>query len=140
MKLHHIGFAVPSIAAVIEGFAHSLSRSWDGKIFHDPLQGVRVAFLASTLHPEEPLFELVEPADEKSPVKGFLSRGGGPYHLCYEVMAPLVKQLESARAVGALIVKQPLPAVAFDNRQIAWIYTRERVLVEYLEREGPCDG
>lgn len=140
MKLHHVGFAVPSIDAAIDGFARSLSRSWDGKIFHDPLQGVRVAFLASTAHPEEPLFDLVEPADEKSPVKGFLSRGGGPYHLCYEVAGPLVEQLESARAGGALIVKQPLPAVAFDSRRIAWIYTRERLLVEYLECEGAGNG
>lgn len=134
MKLHHVGFAVPSIEAAAEGFARSLSRSWDGRIFHDPLQMVRVAFLASATHPDEPLFELVEPADEKSPVKSFLGRGGGPYHLCYEVEPPLAEQLEHVRAAGGLIVKQPLPAVAFNGRRIAWVYTRERLLVEYLER------
>lgn len=140
MKLHHVGFAVPSIETAIEGFERSLSRAWDGRIFHDELQMVRVAFLASTDCPSEPLFELVEPADEKSPVKSFLSRGGGLYHLCYEVPAPLVEQMNHIRAIGGLIVKHPLPAVAFNGRRIAWVYTRERVLVEYLEGEGSIDG
>ncbi len=74
MKLHHVGFAVPSIEAAAEGFARSLSRSWDGRIFHDPLQMVRVAFLASATHPDEPLFELVEPAEGRAMAREILER------------------------------------------------------------------
>lgn len=133
MLLHHIGIVVPSIRSTVDGFSRSLARSWDGKIIHDPLQAVNVAFLGSLNNPSEPLIELVEPAGEDSPVTGFLKRGGGMNHLCYEVAA-LGEQLKKSRADGALIVKQPLPAVAFNGRLIAWVFTPQRLLVEFLEQ------
>ena len=135
MLLHHIGIVVPSIRSVAEGFCRSLAQAWDGKIIHDPLQGVNVAFLASFNNPSEPLIELVEPVGNDSPVASFLKRGGGMNHLCYEVRS-VGEQLKKSRADGSLIVKQALPAVAFDGRLIAWVYTPERLLVEFLEKQG----
>jgi methylmalonyl-CoA/ethylmalonyl-CoA epimerase len=63
----------------------------------------------------------------------FLKRGGGLHHLCYEI-DDLEDQLALSRAQGGLVVRQPLPAVAFEGRRIAWVYTRNKLLVEYLER------
>lgn len=131
-KLHHVGFAVASISAVIRRFAESSGGTWDGKIIHDPLQCVHVAFV-KTQCPHDPLLELVEPEGENSPVSRAVKKGGGLHHLCYEV-ADLEKQLETCRAQGGLIVKPPLPAVAFGGRRIAWVYTPDRLLLEYLER------
>jgi methylmalonyl-CoA/ethylmalonyl-CoA epimerase len=139
MLLHHIGIVVPSIRSTVDGFSQTLGRSWDGKIIHDPLQGVHVAFLASVNNPSEPLIELVEPAGEDSPVTGFLKRGGGMNHLCYEVPS-LSEQLKKSRADGSLIVKQPMPAVAFDGRLIGWVFTPQRMLVEFLEKQGLRPG
>ncbi|HLK31813.1 MAG TPA: VOC family protein [Terriglobales bacterium] len=130
-RLHHIGFVVNSIAASAQGFIDSLHATWDGNIFHDPLQRVRVTFLQSRV-PGEACMELVEPADEQSPVTGFLRSGGGLHHLCYEV-DDLELQLKAARSHGALVVKPPLPAAAFGGRRIAWVFTRQRLLLEYLE-------
>jgi len=62
-----------------------------------------------------------------------LSRGGGLHHICYEVDS-LDSQVRASRAAGCLVVKNPLPAVAFGGRRIAWVYTPEKLLVEYLER------
>ena len=31
---------------------------------------------------------------------------------------------------------RPLPAVAFENRRIAWVFTREKLLLEFLESNG----
>lgn len=131
VRLHHVGFVVPSIQEGVNRFAQSIEGSWDGKIFLDPLQGARVTFLAGK-NSEFPYVELVEPAGEKSPVVSFLNRGGGLHHLCYEVKS-LDRQLQHSRKLGAAIVRAPLPAVAFENRRIAWIFTRERLLVEFLE-------
>jgi methylmalonyl-CoA/ethylmalonyl-CoA epimerase len=131
VRLHHVGFVVPSIQEGVNRFAQSIEGSWDGKIFHDPLQGARVTFLAGK-NSELPYVELVEPAGEKSPVVSFLQRGGGLHHLCYEVKS-LDRQLQHSRKLGAAVVRAPLPAVAFENRRIAWIFTRERLLVEFLE-------
>ncbi len=131
-KLHHIGFIVSSIREVIERFADSIGGSWDGKIIHDPLQRVHVAFVRPR-SPSDPLMELVEQDGEGSPVSRLVKKGGGFHHLCYEVNV-LEKHLEESRTKGGLIVKPPLPAVAFNGRRIAWVYTSDRLLLEFLEQ------
>jgi len=131
-SFHHVGFVVASIQQSVDGFADLLRATWDGQIFDDPNQGVRVTFLASQ-RPGDPLFELVEPANSESPVQSFVAKGGGLHHVCY-VVENLEQELTRARVAGALITRQPMPAVAFGGRRIAWIYTRNRLLIEYLER------
>src|ERR1700734_2391450 len=74
--LHHLGFVVASIAAVAEDFAFSISAHWDGEITHDPIQRVRVTFL-TPLDLRNPVYELIEPASEASPVSNFLKKRGG---------------------------------------------------------------
>jgi methylmalonyl-CoA/ethylmalonyl-CoA epimerase len=131
-KLHHIGFVVASIKDSVQGFIDSLHAEWDQQIFHDPNQMVRVTFL-NHKNPAEPLFELVEPANEKSLVVPFLRKGGGLHHLCYEV-GNLEQSIAYSRSKGALIARSPMPAVAFSGRRIAWVYTKNKLLIEYLER------
>jgi methylmalonyl-CoA/ethylmalonyl-CoA epimerase len=129
---HHVGFVVKSIADSVKSFAVILQSEWDEQVFHDPKQGVRVAFLKSAAA-ADPLWELVEPADDKSPVQSFAAKGGGLHHVCY-VVEKLEDSLTRARALGAVIAREPMPAVAFGGRRIAWIYTKNRLLIEYLER------
>jgi methylmalonyl-CoA/ethylmalonyl-CoA epimerase len=131
--LHHAGFVVASIAATAASMAQQLGFEWDGEVIHDPLQKVRVTFLKNPMAGESQV-ELVEPADPKSPVTRFLEEhGGGLQHLCYEV-DNLEAELKRVRGSGAVIAKRPQPAVAFGGRRIAWVLTKERLLVEYLER------
>ena len=129
---HHVGFVVRSISSSAVSFAEILQADWDHQVFHDPNQCVRVTFLKSRKE-GDPLWELVEPAGDDSPVKSFAAKGGGLHHVCYEV-DDLKAALEEARARGAIITREPLPAVAFGGRRIAWIYTKHRLLIEYLER------
>lgn len=130
-RFHHVGYVVASIADVGAPFAQSLGMTWDGLVIHDPLQLARVTFLRSAAN--DPAIELVEPAGDDSPLHKFVAKGGGLHHVCYEVDA-LEPKLEECRRAGCLIVKQPLPAVAFGGRRIAWVFTRQKLLVEYLER------
>jgi methylmalonyl-CoA/ethylmalonyl-CoA epimerase len=131
-SFHHVGYVVTSIAEVGKDFARSLGAVWDGIIIHDPLQEARVTFMRCG-GPETPAVELVEPAGDKSPLHKVAAKGGGLHHVCYEVES-LDAQLAQSRAAGCLVVKNPLPAVAFGGRRIAWVYTRQKLLVEYLER------
>lgn len=134
LTLHHIGFVVDAIAPAMEGFLHSLNASWDQRIFEDPLQKVKVAFL--TTCPGEPQIELVEPVGDSSPVRKFLlEKGGGLHHFCYETKN-LEAELRVFRSRRAILVSHPRPAVAFDGRRIAWVLTRENLLVELLETAG----
>ena len=130
--LHHLGFVVSSISTVGEEFALSISARWDGEIIHDPIQRVRVAFF-SPVDPRNPIFELVEPASEVSPVGNFLKKGGGLHHVCYEI-DDLESGLREARGVGLVTVADPATAVAFGGRRIAWVYSKRRLLMELLER------
>jgi methylmalonyl-CoA/ethylmalonyl-CoA epimerase len=121
---------VGSISRSAEGFALTLDSTWDGRIVHDPLQGVRVSFLEAGAG--QPSVELVEPAADDSPVAAFLKRGGGLHHVCYEV-ASLEAEIERSRAARAVLARPPQPAVAFGGRRICWVFTPQRLLIEYLE-------
>jgi methylmalonyl-CoA/ethylmalonyl-CoA epimerase len=134
LKLHHIGFVVSSIQECAESFAQSLGATWDGQIVFDPLQKVHVTFFQGH-NPTDPLMELVEPGEPESPVSQFVKRGGGLHHLCYEVK-DLDAHLRFCKSVGTIIIRPPVPAVAFRGRRIAWGITKKRLLMEFLESQG----
>lgn len=116
-------------------FVRSLDVIWDGQIWEDPQQKVKVAFLATEM-PGDSQIELVAPVGIHSPVYSFLERGGGLHHVCYEV-EDLALQINAMRSRGALLARPPKPAVAFAGRRIAWVITAEKLLVELLERSLP---
>jgi methylmalonyl-CoA/ethylmalonyl-CoA epimerase len=134
LSFHHVGFVVAGIAASVEGFVHLLGAKWDGCIYEDPDQRVKVTFL--TTRRGDPQIELVEPAGDDSPVLRFLrEKGSGLHHVCYEV-DDLERSMAEMKARGAMIARRPKPAVAFQGRRIAWILTAEKLLVELLEAAG----
>src|SRR3981081_2009871 len=104
---HPVGFVVASIPSSVQGFASMLQADWDEQVFHDPNQGVRVTFLKSR-RAGDPLWDLVEPADEQSPVHSFAAKGGGLHHACY-VVDNLEQELTGARSLGALVPRHAVP-------------------------------
>jgi methylmalonyl-CoA/ethylmalonyl-CoA epimerase len=131
LKMHHIGFVVPSIQDSGKSFCLALGLTWDENVVFDPIQKVRVTFLQGN-SPTDPLIELVEPGGPESPVSRFLERHGGLHHLCYEI-GDLEAHLKFCQSVGTIIIQSPVPAVAFGGRRIAWVLTKKNLLVEYLE-------
>lgn len=130
-RFHHMGFVVADIASAAEGFVRTLQTRWDGKVWEDPLQRARVAFLV--IRATEPQIELVEPVGEDSPVLRFLrERGGGLHHVCYEVR-DVDEEMAGMKARGAMIVSRPKPAVAFQGRRIVWMLAPGKLLIELLE-------
>lgn len=109
-----------------------LQATWDGQIFHDALQNVRIS-LPSENSADPPSVELVEPVDDIS--TRFLRRGGGLHHLCYEVDS-LDEEMSRCGSEGLLIVKQAMPAAAFGGRRIFRTLNQKRLLVEWLEGES----
>ena len=130
LRLHHVGFVVYDIQKSIAGFQNALGMTWDGAIYADPRQKVKVTFLSTT--PGCVQIELIEPESSNSPVAKFLQKGGGQHHLCYEV-DDIEKALAEFKSRKATIVQRPGPAVAFEGRRIAWFVTPERLVVELLE-------
>jgi methylmalonyl-CoA/ethylmalonyl-CoA epimerase len=134
LNFHHVGFVVPDIAATVQGFVRSLGAQWDGCVYADPNQKVKVTFL--TTRPGDPQIELVEPVGEDSPVLRFLrEKGSALHHVCYEV-EDLEQSMAEMKTRGAMIARRPKPAVAFQGRRIAWMLTAEKLLVELLELQA----
>jgi methylmalonyl-CoA/ethylmalonyl-CoA epimerase len=133
-RLHHVGYVTASITGSLDEYRRATGLAWDGRIIHDPLQMVSVAFLGSGDEGSLKV-ELVEPAGHRSPVNHFLETGGGLHHICIEV-ADLNGQIAASKATGCALVRVPLPAVAFGGRKIAWITTPGQQLIELLQRGG----
>lgn len=132
--LHHLGIVVASISSAAEEFSRCMSARWDGQVIHDPLQRVRVAFFTPN-QAQNPVFELVEPAEPRSTVSNFLNRGGGLHHVCYEIN-DMESAVRRAKEVGLIVVARAAPAVAFQGRRIAWLSSTNRLLIELLERHN----
>ena len=49
----------------------------------------------------------------------------------------LEQQIREMKTNRAMLIRRPQPAVAFGGRRIAWMRTRDKLLVEYLERARP---
>lgn len=137
-SFHHLGVAVPDIAAALPHYERIFGmRLVDGP-YDDPIQKVRVAFLKrDPLAPNttDPCIELVAPLSPDAPVNRYLAKDAGAYHLCYEVGA-VEEAISTMRTQGCLLVAPPAPAVAFGGRRIAWLFTPTRQLVELLERSA----
>jgi methylmalonyl-CoA/ethylmalonyl-CoA epimerase len=130
-RLHHIAYAVADIREYVDTFLKPLFGEVEiGEIFSDPIQKVRVAFVAA---PSGPLIELVEAAADDSPVKKLVgSVRGGLYHVCYEV-DDMEATIARFRKLRCLPLGSPVPAVAFGGRRIVFLMTPQRDLIELVE-------
>ncbi len=79
------------------------------------------------------MIELIAPLGNDTPIDRVIAKGGGAYHTCYEV-ENLDAAVEALRSKKCILVGEPVPAVAFANRRIAWLFTPTNQLVELVER------
>lgn len=130
MRLHHVAYVTRGVEKKAAQLATLLGCRPVGTTRIDPIQGVRYQFMQT---PDGGLIELLEPHGEKSPVQRHLDKGGGLFHVCYEV-EDLDATLQHARDTGdAVVVRDPVPAPSMDNRRIAFVMTADRDLIEFVE-------
>jgi len=127
---HHVGVAVPNLQKAIPIFASLFGYKVISGPFDDPVQRVSVCFLSRG--EGDPAIELVAPFGSDSPVNRTLEKGGGAYHVCYQVpdIAAAIRHLTGE---GCFLLSGPVPAVAFDMREIAWLMTGAKLLVELVQ-------
>lgn len=131
-RLLHVGVAVPSLGPATESLCALFGYRVVSGPFDDPIQKVAVNFL-STSGSDAVEIELIAPLGDDSPIRSMLAKNsGGAYHLCFET-ENMEAALKHAESNGCVVVAQPVPAVAFEGRRIAWIYTSTRQLFELVE-------
>jgi len=132
LKLHHIGIVVPKI----EDSLGELTKFFQFETISVPsligTQKVNVCFLKIG----EPFLELIEPAEEDSPVSTFVRNGGGFHHLCFEVK-DLHKKIGEMVQNGARVVVEPV--IGFENRLISFVFLNMKTtkcnLIEFVEEK-----
>lgn len=124
-SFHHVGIVVESIDAAIGAWGRF--GYWADVRVSDPIQKADIVLLS---HRANPTIELIAPQTPDSPAFTWIKRiKAGPYHTCFEV-----EGLEDAiAACGNRVVMAPVPAVAFDNRRVAFLWSKETGLYELLE-------
>jgi methylmalonyl-CoA/ethylmalonyl-CoA epimerase len=131
MTIDHIGIVVGSLDDAARYYTACFSlRAVGGRVV-DPLQDVELQFLEDECGTR---LELIRPLTADSPAARALKHGGGLNHICYRV-ADLEASVQALVAHDAKVVREPLPAVAFNGRRVAFLYTRQRELVEFVEAE-----
>lgn len=119
--LHHVGLAVRSIRDTCAECEATL----------EPSQRVHLAFVSLN----GLTVELVEPAGENSPVAKILQGGGKLLHLCF-VVPDLEAALRHCRQEGFHRISAPQRVGVFDQRRIAWVFSKYYGLFELLEQEN----
>lgn len=120
---HHLGLAVQDAAKTqVENLDMTA----------DPIQRVRVGFVSIA----DCCVEVIEPLGEDSPVSNSIKQGYKLLHACFEV-DDIAQSLQQAERHRFKIIQQPVPAVAFENRYIAWVWHPVWGVFELLERDRP---
>jgi methylmalonyl-CoA/ethylmalonyl-CoA epimerase len=133
-RLLHVGVAVPALDPAAAMLGSLFGSEVVSGPFDDPIQKVTVNFLKQG-EADAAEIELIAPLTDDAPIRSMLNKtGGGAYHLCFETN-DLDRALAHVRQQKCLVVSQPAPAVAFENRRIAWFYTPSRLLIELVD--GP---
>ena len=130
LKVHHIGYAVPSIEQSLSEF-EALGWTICSGVTEDESRKVRIQFIRMG----EDVVELVAPLTEDSPIRKTLQKGSGtPYHICYEV-----DSLEDAEAEfkskSFIVFKKPSPAPAIGMRRVEWFYSKNGGILELVEKK-----
>ncbi len=117
-EFEHAGIAVRSISDTAKGV----------EIIESPIQRVNVAFI----YINNLKVELIEPLAEKSPITNILEKGQSLYHLCFRV-PDINNALETARKHGFHCIARPVPAKAFNDNKVAWVFSKVYGLFELIE-------
>jgi len=115
----HIGLAVKSIKDIADS---------EVRIIDDKRQKVFVAFIS--MHGIK--IELIEPNAKNSPVSDSMAKGQYLVHLCFRV-PDIDLAVKKARENGFHRISLPVPAPAFDDKKIVWVFSKTYGLMELLE-------
>ena len=114
MKLHHIGIVVENIQKSLGELTKYLDFESTTMPSLVGSQKVNICFLKTN----NVFLELIEPAEENSPISNFIKKGGGFHHLCFEVV-DIHLELEKMKKNGARIIVDVVKG--FEERLTAFV-------------------
>jgi methylmalonyl-CoA/ethylmalonyl-CoA epimerase len=131
LRLHHIGLVVRTIEESRAFYVDVLQYRERTPVIHDPVQTAFVQFFS--IPGSDHYIELVAPDSESSKLREASLKRKPLNHLCYscENITYMVSLLKES---GCFVLQNPVPAVAFDQRFIAWLMVPDGLQIELVER------
>ena len=114
MKLHHISIAVKNIQESLGELTKFVNFESTTVPTLVGSQKVNICFLKTN----NVFLELIEPAEENSPISNFIKKGGGFHHLCFEI-DDIHLELEKMKKNGARIIVDVVNG--FEERLTAFV-------------------
>ena len=114
MKLHHIGIVVKNIQESLGELTQYLDFESTTVPSLVGSQKVNICFLKTN----NVFLELIEPAEENTPISNFIKKGGGFHHLCFEV-DDIHLELEKMKKNGARVIVDVVNG--FEGRLTAFV-------------------
>ena len=131
MEFNHIGIFVKTL----ENGRDELDKLFGIKKWYEPIiddvQGVKVQFGYDSCGI---CYELVAPHSKINPVDNVLSQGKNILnHVAYKVdnIEEAIKRLQN---LNNILITGPIKAKAFDNKRIAFLFTKLRFIIELIEK------
>lgn len=133
IRPHHIGYAVADLQMSIDMYRR---MGWyqSTQTYEDNGMKVKIAFMVNKL--DGSCIELIAPLGDSSPVSDILLHNKNvslPYHICYET-DDMERSLSVLKRRGFMMVKNLSPAVAFDNRMVAFLLNKSVGMIELVEK------
>ena len=125
--VHHIGRVVKNIQRELK-YYRSVGFKCSKSIKTDQFQKVRVGLVNLG---DGILLELIQPYGKKSPIKNFLTNGGGLHHICYQ-SDNLLNTMQDLKEYGKIISK-PTPSV-FGGKKVLFFYSNQGEIIEFIEK------
>ncbi len=130
MRLHHIAYVTKDVESKARELCELLGLEQQAEPVVDEEKGVRILFLHLGGQVQ---LELLEPYGSDSPVESHLKKGGGLYHLCFEV-DDLEEELANVTGQdGAMLIKGPSVAPAIDGRRVVFVVSAGKDVFEFVE-------
>ena len=129
MKIHHFGYLTKSIEDSVKEFLRLGYVTYD-RLYLDQARGIKIQFIRSA---SGELLELIEPTSETSVVKGVMSSSNNKiYHICYYT-ADIEQTVDSLKEQGFMLISPPQPAIALNNRNVAFLLSKHAGIIELYE-------
>ena len=128
MKFHHVGYLTDNLKNSIESFK-ILNYKKKGKLVIDNLLKVQIQFLKNS---DNHIIELVKPDRKNIGLINIFKKKIFAYHFAYKV-GDLEKSLKKLEKKFKIIVN-PIPAIAFKNKKVAFLKMKNGFIVELIEK------
>ena len=132
MKINHVGYAVKNLEKAKDLFK-GLGFLFEEKVYNDSDRNLFITFGSDGNY----RIELLQKMNNSlpSPIDIFIQKNGPiPYHFCYSV-TNIEEGINDLKENGFIVINEPAPAIAFNNKKVCFLYNRSIGIIELVEEE-----